>query len=42
MTAEGAERDRLWDYLMSQMPFISEHEQRAGRQSPIVILERSK
>ena len=42
MTAEGAERDRLWDYLMSQMPFISEHEQRAGRQIPIVILERSK
>jgi deazaflavin-dependent oxidoreductase (nitroreductase family) len=41
-TAEGAERDHLWDYLVSLMPFITEHEQRAGRQIPIVILERNK
>ena len=40
-TAEGAERDRLWKYFASHKPFLAEHEQRAGRQIPIVILERS-
>ena len=40
--AEGAERARLWDYFASLKPFLAEHEQRAGRQIPIVILERSE
>jgi deazaflavin-dependent oxidoreductase (nitroreductase family) len=39
--AEGAERTRLWEHLKTRMPFIDDHEQRAGRQIPIVILERA-
>jgi deazaflavin-dependent oxidoreductase (nitroreductase family) len=40
-TAEGEERARLWEHFKTRMPFIDEHEQRAGRQIPIVILERA-
>ncbi len=38
--AEGEERIRLWAHFKTRMPFIDEHEQRAGRQIPLVILER--
>jgi deazaflavin-dependent oxidoreductase (nitroreductase family) len=38
--AEGAERQRAEDVLATQLPFLAEHEQRAGRQIPIVVLER--
>ena len=34
-------RTRLWEHFKTRMPFIDEHEQRAGRQIPIVILERA-
>jgi deazaflavin-dependent oxidoreductase (nitroreductase family) len=39
--AEGEERTRLWEHFKTRMPFIDEHEKRAGRQIPIVILERA-
>lgn len=39
--AGGEERARLWEHFKTRMPFIDEHEQRAGRQIPIVILERA-
>lgn len=39
-TAKGAERERLVALLATQLPFFADHEQRAGRQIPIVVLER--
>lgn len=39
--AAGEERARLWELFKTRMPFIDEHEQRAGRQIPLVILERT-
>jgi deazaflavin-dependent oxidoreductase (nitroreductase family) len=40
VVAEGAERERLVELLATQLPFLAEHEQRAGRQIPIIVLER--
>lgn len=40
-TAIGAERERLVALLAREMPFLADHEQRAGREIPIVILGRS-
>jgi deazaflavin-dependent oxidoreductase (nitroreductase family) len=41
IVAEGAERERLVELLATQLPFFADHEQRAGRQIPIVALERA-
>ena len=38
--ATGAERERQAAVLATQIPFLAEHEERAGRQIPIVALER--
>jgi deazaflavin-dependent oxidoreductase (nitroreductase family) len=38
--AERAGRERAEGVLATQLPFLAEHEQRAGRQIPIVVLER--
>lgn len=38
---EGEERERLWNRLAAQMPFLTEHQQRTTRQIPLVALERA-
>ena len=38
--AEGAERQRLWTSIVEQYPFFTDHQAKAGRQIPIVVLER--
>ena len=39
-TAAGAERERLVKLLAAEMPFFADHERKAGRRLPIVVLER--
>jgi len=39
--AEGAERDRIFDRQKREYPGFAEYEQKAGRQIPVVILERT-
>jgi deazaflavin-dependent oxidoreductase (nitroreductase family) len=39
-TAEGAEHDRLYELLTSQLPGTDNHQSRAERRIPLVILER--
>ena len=36
----GAERQRLWDGVVQQYPFFTEHQAKITRQIPIVALER--
>lgn len=38
--AEGAERERLYGAFTSSFPGTSEHQARAGRRIPMVVLER--
>jgi len=38
--AEGEEYDRLWTMLKEKYPFFVDHEAKAGRQIPVVILTR--
>ena len=38
---QGNARDELFDRVLEQAPFFAEHEERAGRQIPVVVLERS-
>lgn len=40
ITADGAERERLVGWLATEMPFFADHERRAGRRIPIVLLAR--
>jgi deazaflavin-dependent oxidoreductase (nitroreductase family) len=37
---EGAERQQLWDSIVRQYPFFTEHQAKIARQIPIVALER--
>jgi deazaflavin-dependent oxidoreductase (nitroreductase family) len=39
--AEGDERARLWAEITSLYPFFLEHEQKANREIPLVILTRN-
>lgn len=39
-TATGAERERLWTTLKERFPFLAEHEAKAGRVIPVVVLTR--
>ena len=38
--AEGASREALWSELKARYPFFIEHEQKAGREIPVVVLKR--
>mgnify|MGYP001279727086 CR=1 FL=1 len=38
--AEGDERDRIWAKQLTPMPALAEFEAAAGRQIPVVVLER--
>lgn len=38
--AEGAERDQLWSAQKAAIPQFAEYESRAGRDIPVVVLER--
>ena len=38
--AEGEERRVLWDRLMAAYPFFDRYAARAGREVPVVVLER--
>jgi deazaflavin-dependent oxidoreductase (nitroreductase family) len=40
-TAEGAERERLWNMLTQHYPFFAEHQRRTEREIPVVILTRA-
>ena len=37
---EGEERERLWNSIVTQYPFFTEHQAKIARQIPIVALER--
>lgn len=41
MVIEGEERERLWNRLAEQMPFLVEHQRKTTRQIPLVALERT-
>lgn len=38
--AEGTERDRLWAIITEKYPFFVDHQARAGRIIPVVVLTR--
>jgi len=38
--AAGAERAGLWERLVAAYPFFTDHEAQAGRELPLVILDR--
>lgn len=38
--AEGSERQLLWTRIVESYPFFTDHQAKAGRQIPLVILER--
>jgi deazaflavin-dependent oxidoreductase (nitroreductase family) len=38
--AEGAERARLWAMITDHYPFFLDHQAKAGREIPVVVLER--
>jgi hypothetical protein len=40
VTAEGEERERLWRVITDAYPFFADHEAKAGRVIPVVVLER--
>ena len=40
VTAEGAERDRIWSAQKAIMPGFAEYEAKTDRQIPVVVLER--
>lgn len=37
----GAERAHLWDALIAQFPFFSEHQAKTTREIPLIVIERS-
>ena len=37
---EGAERDHLWNSIIEQYPFFTEHQAKISRQIPVIALER--
>ena len=39
--AEGAERTRIWEATKAETPMFAEHEEKSGRQIPVIVLERS-
>lgn len=39
-TAQGSERERIWTRQIARMPAFGEFETTAGRQIPVVVLER--
>ena len=38
----GAERQQLWDMVVAQYPFFSEHQAKITRQIPLILLTRPK
>jgi deazaflavin-dependent oxidoreductase (nitroreductase family) len=40
VVAEGADRARLWSMITDHYPFFLEHEAKAGREIPLVVLRR--
>jgi deazaflavin-dependent oxidoreductase (nitroreductase family) len=40
VTAEGAERDRIWSAQKELMPGFKEYEAKTDRQIPVIVLER--
>jgi deazaflavin-dependent oxidoreductase (nitroreductase family) len=40
VTIEGAERQRLWAWIVEQYPFFAEHQAKTTRQIPVVALSR--
>ena len=38
--AHGAERTRIWEAAIAEMPVFAEYEANSGRQIPVVILDR--
>ena len=41
-TAEGAERDRLWQLMCEVWPNYDQYQERTTRRIPVVVLERLK
>jgi deazaflavin-dependent oxidoreductase (nitroreductase family) len=41
VVAEGAERARLWSMITDHYPFFLDHQAKAGREIPVVVLERT-
>jgi deazaflavin-dependent oxidoreductase (nitroreductase family) len=41
VVAEGAERERLWSMITDNFPFFADHQTKAGREIPVVILDRT-
>jgi deazaflavin-dependent oxidoreductase (nitroreductase family) len=41
VVAEGADRARLWSMITDHFPFFIEHQEKAGREIPVVVLERA-
>jgi len=41
VVASGAERDRLWSDVTAAYPFFLDHRKKAGREIPLVVLERA-
>ena len=39
--AEGAERTRIWEAAKTATPQFAEYESKAGREIPVIVLERS-
>jgi deazaflavin-dependent oxidoreductase (nitroreductase family) len=40
--AEGAERERLWAIVIADYPFFADHQVKAGRIIPVVVLTRAR
>jgi deazaflavin-dependent oxidoreductase (nitroreductase family) len=40
VVVEGAERQRLWAWIVEQYPFFAEHQTKTSRQIPVIALER--
>ena len=39
-TAEGAERARLWQHMVTVYPPFADYQAKTGREIPVVVLER--
>ena len=42
VTAEGAERDRIWSAQKEAMPGFAEYEAKTDRQIPVIVLELTR
>jgi len=42
VVVEGAERQRLWSWIVEQYPFFAGHQAKIARQIPVIALERRK